>query len=113
MKNQIIKIENYGLALLMLVAVSCTSYNSYKDVPWEEKAPADWENPAISEINRMASRAYFIPFANEQEVDADNIWASSLIQSLNGEWQFHIAQNRRNGLIIFIRMILTPANGPP
>ena len=92
MKNQIIKTKNYGLALLMLAAVSCTSYNSYKDVPWEEKAPADWENPAISEINRMASRAYFIPFANEQEVDADNIWASSLIQSLNGEWQFHIAQ---------------------
>ncbi|SMO73792.1 beta-galactosidase [Saccharicrinis carchari] len=87
------QIKNYGMALLLLVFMSCTNYNSYEDVPWEEKSPADWENPAVSEINRMAPRAYFIPFANAQEVDADNIWGSSLIKSLNGEWRFHIAQN--------------------
>lgn len=93
MKKQINHLKIYGMAILMLAIFGCTSYKSYKDVPWDEKAPADWENPAVSEINRMAPRAYFIPFANEQEVNRDNIWNSSLIQSLNGEWQFHLAQN--------------------
>lgn len=93
MKKQIIQLKNFGIALLMLAFWGCTSYNSYDDVAWEDKAPTDWENPAVTQINRMAPRAYFIPFASEQEVDGDNKWASSLIQSLNGEWQFHIAQN--------------------
>jgi len=84
--------------ILFLIAitsalVSCSSYNDYKGVPYEEKAPKDWENPLINEINREAPRAYYIPFASEQEVDRDNIWASSLIQSLNGEWLFHVSKN--------------------
>lgn len=79
--------------LLLLLATgilqwACQSYNDYAGVPFEEKQPADWENPAVNEINREAPRAWFVPFATPEEVDADNIWASSFMQSLNGEWQF-------------------------
>lgn len=85
---------NFVISILAaLTGFSCVSYNDYKDVSWLEKTPVDWENPEVFEINREHTRAYFIPFANESEVDRDNIWSSSLIQSLNGEWLFHIAQN--------------------
>lgn len=79
--------------LLATLFTSCKSYTDYSDVPFEEKTPADWENPAVSEINREAPRAWFIPFACEAEVDPDNKWASSLLYSLNGDWQFHLSQN--------------------
>ncbi len=79
--------------LLSLFLASCTSYNDYKDVDWQEQDTPDWENPAVSQLNREAPRAYYIPFASEQEVDRNNKWASSLIQSLNGEWQFHLSKN--------------------
>jgi beta-galactosidase len=88
--------RNFNCIIILLVTLSvssCISHNDYNDVSWEEKIPADWENPAVFEINREPARAYFIPFASESEVDRDNIWTSSLIQSLNGEWLFHIAQN--------------------
>ncbi|TLX76008.1 DUF4981 domain-containing protein [Labilibacter sediminis] len=81
------------IILLATFLGSCKNYNSYKGVVFEEKSPADWENPAVYEINREAPRAYYIPFASHEEVDRDNIWSSSLLQSLNGEWLFHLAQN--------------------
>lgn len=73
--------------------MSCNNYKNYKDVPWKEKVPADWENPKVFELNKEKARAYFIPFASEQEVDRNNIWSSSLIQSLNGNWQFYLSKN--------------------
>ncbi len=78
-------------AMLLGSITSCTKYKSYKDIAWEEKAPADWENQEVFEINKEAPRAWFIPFASQQEVDRDNIWNSSLIHSLNGDWLFHLS----------------------
>ncbi len=72
---------------------ACKSYTDYKDVPFDEKMPADWENPAVTQINKEEPRAWFIPFAEKGEVDPDNRWASSLIYSLNGDWQFHLSKN--------------------
>ncbi len=69
---------------------SCTGYKSYKDVSWEEQTPADWENQAVFQINKEAPRASFVPFADQKEVDRDNIWNSSFIQSLNGGWMFNL-----------------------
>jgi beta-galactosidase len=65
--------------------------NKYQNEPFKEKSPLDWENPAVSEINREAPRAYFIPYASIEEAIKDNIWESSQIQSLNGIWQFNLA----------------------
>lgn len=79
--------------MIALIFASCQSYKDYSDIPYEEKSPADWENPAVNQINREAPSAWYVPFADASEVDADNKWASSLLRSLNGEWLFHLAEN--------------------
>jgi beta-galactosidase len=82
------------LAVVMsLMFFSCTHFKDYSDVPYEEKSPVDWENPAVNQINKEAPRAYYIPFADTSEVDADDKWASSLLRSLNGDWLFNMSQN--------------------
>jgi beta-galactosidase len=83
----------YVLASASVLLGACSSYSSYKEAHLEEKVPVDWENPAVCQVNRESARAYYIPFANEKEVNRDNKWASSLIQSLNGDWLFHLSKN--------------------
>ncbi len=73
--------------------LSCTNYKNYGNVVFDEKSPADWENPAVNQINKEAPRAWYVPFGNADEVDADNKWASSLLKSLNGDWLFHMSEN--------------------
>jgi beta-galactosidase len=91
-----------ALLLCGLFFFSCKSYNDYANVPFEEKSPADWENPAVNEINKEAPRAWFVPFSSSQEVDADNKWASSLIQSLNGDWLFKYSDNPLFTSVLFL-----------
>lgn len=49
----------------------------------------DWENLSVLEINREPARAYFIPFATEQQALSGDINQSPYFQSLNGSWKFH------------------------
>jgi beta-galactosidase len=86
--------KKYFLFLLFASVIS-TGFgkNKYKDVPFKEKTPHDWENPAVSEINREALRAYFIPYASAEQALQNDIWKSPFIQSLNGTWQFHLSHN--------------------
>ncbi|TLX76458.1 DUF4981 domain-containing protein [Labilibacter sediminis] len=88
------KNKNYWLAVaLATTLLSCAPYNNYEGVTFKEKQPADWENPAVNQINKESPRAWYIPFASSAEVDRDNKWASSLMQSLNGDWLFHCSPN--------------------
>ena len=73
----------------MLLTSSCK--NKYKDVPFEEKTPRDWENPAVNSINKEEPRAYFVPFESAEAAMETDIFKSGLIQSLNGIWQFHVS----------------------
>jgi len=93
MKLNSVKQKLILCAFVSLIISSCSGNKSYKDVPWTEKSPADWENPQVFQINREPARASFIPFATENEVSRNNKWASSRIKSLNGEWQFHLSKN--------------------
>ena len=77
------------LSTALFVTTSCK--NKYKDVPFEEKTPHDWENPAVNEINREAPRAYFIPYATAEQALQNDIWQSPDIQTLNGIWQFKLS----------------------
>jgi beta-galactosidase len=82
----------YLILLLFATIVATSSCKSkYKNVPFEEKTPHDWENPAVSEINREAPRAYFIPYATAEQALQTDIWQSPFIQSLNGTWQFNLS----------------------
>ncbi len=82
----------YFLFIVLAVLISTASGKSkYKNIPYDEKTPHDWENPAVSELNREAQRAYFIPFATVDQAIQNDIWKSPFIQSLNGTWQFHLS----------------------
>jgi beta-galactosidase len=83
----------FYIGLMSVIFFGCSSYNDYSDVPFEEKEPHDWENPQVRQVNKELPRAWFVPFADVSEVDADNKWSSSLMKSLNGEWLFHLSQN--------------------
>ncbi len=84
----------YSIVLIALFFLgACTSYKKYEGVPFEEKVPHDWENPAVCQINKEAPHAYFIPFANADQARANDKWASPFMQTLNGTWQFHLSQN--------------------
>ena len=65
----------YLLLLLLsrlLQPVSCKS--KYTNVPFQEKSPRDWENPAVNEVNREPVRAYFIPYASVEQASQYDIW---------------------------------------
>lgn len=57
----------------------------YKNIP-------EWENPAISEVNRELPRAFFIPYSSTEQAFENNKWESPYIKTLNGTWKFHLAK---------------------
>jgi beta-galactosidase len=81
------------LFLSSIVLASCNHYSDYSNIPWEEQENPPWENPKVNEINRQMPRARFIPFANVEQARSEDKWKSPMIQSLNGMWKFHLAQN--------------------
>jgi beta-galactosidase len=82
----------YLLLIVFATIIATSSCKSkYENVTFEEKTPHDWENPAISEINREAPRAYFIPYATAEQAMQTDIWKSPFIQSLNGTWEFNLS----------------------
>lgn len=84
----------YLFIFIFAAIVTTTSCKSkYENVAFEEKTPRDWENPAVSEINREAPRAYFIPFATAEQALQTELWKSPFIQSLNGTWEFNLSHN--------------------
>jgi beta-galactosidase len=76
----------------LLICTPSACYSDYSDVAFEEKDPADWENPHVNAINREDPHAWFIPFEDETKL-GDGLWESGLIRSLNGSWKFHLSQN--------------------
>jgi beta-galactosidase len=82
-----------SLSFFLITMVSCKKYTDYSKVPFEEPNPKPWEDPTICEINKEAPHAHFIPFDSEEQARSDDKWQSPFIQSLNGKWQFHLAQN--------------------
>jgi len=73
--------------LLTLIAFSGKSQS--QKVPFNDKMPHDWENQAVSEINREPVHASLMPFDTEAKVAANDFSASPFHKSLNGKWKFH------------------------
>ncbi|MCT4647663.1 MAG: DUF4981 domain-containing protein [Carboxylicivirga sp.] len=81
----------FVLLFLLGSITSCKQYSKYEGVAFNEEQPANWQNQEVFQVNREAARAWYIPFANAEEVNRDDKWSSSLIMNLNGMWQFHLA----------------------
>lgn len=82
-----------ALSALALALLACNPNAKYETMTFEEKTPHDWENPEVFEINKEAPRASYIPFISKEKAMEDEKFNSSLLQSLNGTWKFHLAQN--------------------
>lgn len=82
------------LAILPVIAItSCRKYNKYEGVPFTEKEPRDWENPAVFSLNREAPHATMISFADEESALDGNKSLSPNYLSLDGTWKFHYADS--------------------
>lgn len=84
--------------ILMICALvpdsGCTSrYTDYEGVEFPEKLPHDWENPAVTSINRKPSRASYISYSTENAAIAGNHEGSEFFRNLNGKWSFHYSEN--------------------
>ncbi|NEW82002.1 MAG: DUF4981 domain-containing protein [Mariniphaga sp.] len=55
----------------------------------KETVPHDWENQAVSEINREPVHASLMPFDTDAKVIANDFSASPYYKSLNGKWKFN------------------------
>lgn len=49
----------------------------------------EWEDPTVFAINKEATRATAMPYADAQQAIADQPTASPYFRSLNGLWKFH------------------------
>ncbi len=79
--------------LLSVTVLSCNKYKDYSGIPFEEDNPPAWEDPTVFQINKVEPHAYFIPFATKDQAITEDKWQSPMVQSLNGTWKFHLAQN--------------------
>lgn len=77
------------LVIIVLTAACGQTWSKYEDIPFTEKVPRDWENPAVFNENREAPRANFYSYASESSALADNKEGSEFFYSLNGKWLFH------------------------
>jgi beta-galactosidase len=77
-------------AILALSLIGCTArFSKYEGVAFPEKLPHDWENPAVSNINREPPRASYFSYGTENAAIAGNHEGSEFFRSLNGKWSFH------------------------
>jgi beta-galactosidase/beta-glucuronidase len=55
----------------------------------------DWENPQLTNRNRLPSRAYAFPYPDEASALTFERGATPWVRLLNGNWKFHYAQTPR------------------
>jgi beta-galactosidase len=100
MKKQLL---SYVL-ILLLSAIGLTGHASERSLMLKQEGdPPDWENPAVFQINREAPRAWFVPFQDLEKLREATPMESSLVQSLNGSWKFHLAKNPGERPVDFYR----------
>ncbi|MEM6380511.1 MAG: sugar-binding domain-containing protein, partial [Bacteroidota bacterium] len=68
--------------LTAILLVSLMFYVKAQQVP-------EWQNPTITQINRLPARATSISYENERQALTGSMKGSPRYQSLNGIWQFY------------------------
>jgi len=76
--------------LVIVVSLSgCKKFSKYEGIPFTEKEPRDWENPAVFNINREDPNASLVSFSDEQSALEGVKSSSSNYKSLDGVWKFN------------------------
>ncbi|MHC5082471.1 MAG: beta-galactosidase, LacZ type [Planctomycetota bacterium] len=65
---------------------------------------ADWENPAVFGINKETPHCTLMPYKSATKAAKGNRTASSLHQSLNGQWQFNWAKDPNSRPVDFYKV---------
>jgi beta-galactosidase len=65
------------------------------DIDFTSDENAVWQDQHVWQINKEAPHAHFIPFASAEAI-SDDLFASSMIKSLNGSWKFKLAEKPAN-----------------
>ena len=74
---------------VILTLASCKKYSKYEGVPFTEKEPRDWENPALNQLNREDPHATLISFTDEESA-LESVKADSPNRLLlDGTWKFY------------------------
>ena len=73
----------------LLTIIAFTGKGQAVKVPFNDKMPHDWENQAVSEINRETPHVSLMPFDTEAKVSANDFSVSPFYKSLNGKWKFY------------------------
>jgi len=81
------------IAAVLFILTSCKRYSDYTNIPFSEKEPRDWENPAVFNINGEAYHASFISYPDENSIIQDDKTVSPNYLSLDGIWKFHYADS--------------------
>lgn len=81
------------IAAVLFILSSCKRYSDYTNIPFSEKEPRDWENPAVFNINGEAYHASFISYPDENSIIHDEKAVSPNYLSLDGIWKFHYADS--------------------
>ena len=61
--------------------------------PGGDQSPRDWENPGLTNRNRLDPRSHFHPFPDEALAAAMDRGGSPWFLLLNGTWRFHLASS--------------------
>lgn len=77
------------IALLLAPSLLIASNDSF-----EKEAPMnDWENPKLTNRNRLPARAYAFPFPDEASALTGEREKSPCVKTLSGKWKFHYSQS--------------------
>jgi beta-galactosidase len=82
------KISIYILLFAVLLS-ACKKLSKYEGVPYTEKEPRDWENPAVFNINREDPHATLVSYTDEQSALEAIKSNSPNYKSLDGLWKFN------------------------
>lgn len=70
-----------------------------------------WMAPEVTQINRLPMRATLFPFPDARSALENSPQSSPYFQSLNGEWDFHLADRPENVPADFVQPRFQPAQG--
>ena len=87
---------------IILLLLSCLSWSSDLTAQSDPAVP-DWENPAVTGINRLPARTWSFPYPNERLAARKELNAAENYRSLNGLWKFHWSEHPGNRPINFYK----------